>query len=100
MVPAVCFFGFVCMILHIFPAENATGAVSPFGGPGTAILLYAGGAMVLSGVKKSLAKIAAVTMLIVFRLPLLISYAVGMAWLYVLYGVMLVLGNVGKSGEK
>ena len=100
MVSTVCFFDFACTIFRFLPAAGAECAVPSFGGFGTAFLLYAGGAIVLSGITESLAKIAAVTMLVIFRLPLLICYALGVIWLYILYGIMLVLENVGKSEEK
>lgn len=100
MVLTICSFDFVSALFHFYRTVDAGSAVLPFGGFGTALLLYGGGAIVLSGIKESLAKIAAVTMLIVFRLPLLIGYALGVTWLCVLYGVRFLLEKVGKNEEK
>ena len=100
MIPTTCFFGFDCMVLRFFLAMGAESAVLPCGGFGTALLLYAGGAIVLSGIKESLAKIAAVTLLIVFRLPLLIGYALEVTWLCVLYGIKFLLVKVTGNEEK
>ena len=100
MVPGICFFGFVCMVLYFCLSVSAGGAALPFGGFGTALLLYGGGAIVLSGIKESLAKIAAAAMLIVFRLPLLISFGAALAAYWILRGFLTLLEKIGNNGRE
>ena len=100
MVSGICFFGFVCMILHFCLSVGTRGAVPPFNGLGTALLLYGGGAIVLSGLKESIAKIAAAAVLVIFRLPLLICFAFQVVILCVLYGMKWLLERVGNNDEK
>jgi|GEM_PF-5812341 len=100
MIPTTCFFGFDCMVLRFFLAMGAENAVLPFGGFGTALLLYAGGAIVLSGIKESLAKIAAAAMLVIFRLPLLISFGLALAAYGILRGFLMLLEKIGNTGRE
>lgn len=100
MVSAVCFIGFVCAILHFALAVSTRSAVLPFNGLGTALLLYAGGAIVLSGIKVSIAKIAAAAMLVIFRLPLLISFGLALAAYGILRGFLMLLEKIGNTGRE
>ena len=100
MISAVCFIGFVCTLLHFVLASGTRSAVLPFNGLGTALLLYAGGAIVLSGIKESLAKIAAAVMLVIFRLPQLISLGLALAAYGILRGFLMLLEKIGNTGRE
>ena len=100
MVLTICSFDFVSALFHFYRTVDAGSAVLPFGGFGTALLLYGGGAIVLSGIKESLAKIAAAAMLIVFRLPLLISFGAALAAYWILRGFLTLLEKIGNNGRE
>ena len=100
MVLTICSFDFVSALFHFYRAADAGNAVLPFGGFGTALLLYGGGAIVLSGIKESLAKIAAAAMLVIFRLPQLISLGLALAAYGILRGFLMLLEKIGNNGRE
>jgi len=100
MAPMICFLGFTGMLLYFFLMASAGSAALPFNGLGTALLLYAGGAIVLSGIKESLAKIAAAAMLVIFRLPQLISLGLALAAYGILRGFLMLLEKIGNNGRE
>ncbi len=100
MALTICSFDFVSALFHFYRTVNAGSAVLPFGGFGTALLLYVGGAIVLSGIKESLAKIAAAAMLVIFRLPLLISLGLALAAYGILRGFLMLLEKIGNNGRE
>ena len=100
MVLTICSFDFVSALFHFYRAVDAGNAVLPFGGFGTALMLYGGGAIVLSGITESLAKIAAAAMLVIFRLPLLISFGLALAAYGILRGFLMLLEKIGNTGRE
>ena len=91
MIPLIYLLCFIVMLLHF----RLTGGVNgPFWSRESfvaAVLLYVAGAMVLSGLKESIAKICAATMMVLFRPHLLIGYVLGRAWLGTLHAFLFLL---------
>ena len=54
----------------------------------------------LSGIKESLAKIAAAAMLVIFRLPQLISLGLALAAYGILRGFLMLLEKIGNTGRE